>query len=448
MSIFFNKFKPLKCPDLGQFRAMACTLGDQLVHSGSNFFTGVVVGRLLSIGDFGSFSLGLSLLVFSLVFQDNLLATPYTYHLYKADGERRRGLRAGALVQSLMLAVVCGALLISVSSLPFFAERGEDLPPIFFALALSLPLMFLRECLRRQFFAEFHMAHALKLDLSVSALQFSFLFIIWFTGWLEPYAVFAAMSLAAGLGVAAGAFIMRRQFDFRAMSVAADTRANIVFGRWLLAGSFCHLGSLYSYPWMVYMMHGKTEAGAFAACFSLINLLNPFILGFNNYFRPKIIQTYMESGVTAMHKLIMRACLLFVPMAGGIVLFLAIAGGWLVRLVYGEDFSGLGMAVGIISIAIAPTIVSAPLQLGILALNKPQLNPVFHIVALIVTAVAGMPLAVLYGTIGAAWGFVLSTSCACAALAYLYRREIRRKHKIHLPRAGEEAPDHDIIQEM
>jgi O-antigen/teichoic acid export membrane protein len=429
MKSFFNVIKAFSLPKVRHSAGMLLALADQLVYSGSSFLTGIIVGRVLSIGDLGSFSLGFSLLVFSLVLQDNLLATPYTYHLSRADTARRKSLRAGAVIQSLLLAGVCSLLLAAMAALPFAGAEETGLRPIFLALALCLPVLALRECVRRQLFAELQMSRALTLDTIVSVLQFGIFYLLWLSGALASHTVFTAMAMASGLTVLGAAFVARSLLDFKNVTVADDTRENIRFGRWLLAGSLCHLTSLYSYPWLVYLLHGKAEAGAFSACFSLINLLNPFILGFNNYFRPRIFNKHKEEGIAAMDGAVRLAARYFILPAVGIVLVLAVTGGFFVRLLYGAEFEGLNWEIAILSISILPTILTAPYQLGVLALNRPQLNPVFHMVALAVTVIAGIPLSVQYGAVGAACGFAMATCSAGLALAWLYRREVRRQLK-------------------
>ncbi len=408
-----------------RLRSAAIVLADQAVCSGATFLTGVLVGRALSIGAFGEFSLGMSLSVFSLVLQDTLLATPYTFHVHNSPAERLPVLRAGALVQSLLLSLV-GTVLLIAASLLVFPDAGKgDLPLILRALGLSLPFLFLRECLRRQLFAEFSMGSALKLDTVVTAIQFALLGAFWFIGIFTPAAVFAVMATAAGAGSAMTLFIQRSRYDFRAIDVHNDTRENILYGRWLLVGSICHLGSLYAYPWLVYLAHGKAAAGAFAACYSLVNLLNPLILGFNNYFRPKIMKTRADEGIAAMDSLVRRACLFLGLASVLLILFMFAAGGWLVRIVYGAEFSGLGTVIGIVSISTLPVFVGAPLQLGTLALNKPQINPKFHAASLAVTIIIGTPLVLFLGEIGAAAGYALAAATGCAVLARLYRKEVR-----------------------
>ncbi len=402
------------------------TIADQVVCSGSSFLTGVIIGRTLSVGDFGSFSLGMTLLIFSLILQDTLLATPYTYHFHKTKENEHPRLRAGAIIQSFLLSALCAGLLIAASFAASVTAHAQDLGAILNALGLSLPLLFLRECFRRQFFTEFKMKEALVLDICINTLQFLLLFFLWYFDALTPASVFGIMAAATALGSAVTWIFIKKLYDFTNLDVATDTRENIRYGRWLLAGSFCHLGSLYTYPWLIYLIHGKTEAGAFAACYSLINLLNPLVLGFNNYFRPKIIQTRIERGALAMDQLVRRACVAFIPVTAIVILFLSIAGGFLVNLVYGEQFPDLGPVIAIVGISLASTFIGSPLQLGVLALNKPQINPMFHASALAITLCVGVPLVFLYGNIGAAIGYALASNCGLITLAILYKREVRK----------------------
>lgn len=401
-------------------------LADQAVCSGSTFLTGVIVGRVLSVGAFGEFSLGMSLLIFSLILQDTLLATPYTFHIHNSPAERMPRLRAGALLQSLLLSLVCATLLIAVSLLAFPGTENGDLPLILRALGLSLPFLFLRECVRRQFFAEFTTASALKLDAAVSAAQFALLGGFWFIGIFTPASVFAVMAAAAGAGSAAAIYIHRTRYDFRDIDVKSDIRENFLYGRWLLMGSACHLGSIYAYPWLIYIVHGSAAAGAFAACNSLVNLLNPLVLGFNNYFRPKIIKVRADKGVSAMDRLVRHACLILGCAAALFILFVFIAGEWLIRAIYGAEFSGLGTIVAIISISTLPVFAGAPLQLGTLAMNKPQINPQFHAASLVTTIAIGTPLVFFFGETGAAFGYALATTAGGAVLWRLYTKEIRK----------------------
>lgn len=411
-----------------KMRLAVITLGDQVVHSGTTFLTGILVGRLLSVGEFGSFSLGLTLLVFSMVMQDNFLATPYTYRFHNAKTDGYAALRAGALIQSLMLSFVC-AILLGIVYLFWPKDGHEDLVRILCVLSLSMPFLFLRETSRRIYFTEFRVLEALQMDVIVSTVQITSIMFICYIGIISTASVFAMIAGAAFIGSVWAILRYRHEYDFKAAEIKRDTIENIVFGRWLVLGSICHLGSLYLFPWILYGVAGDEKAGAFAACYTLINLLNPLVLGFNNFFRPKLMQTYAQNGLDAMHALILHLMrYLAVPAIGG-VLFMVLFGGWLVRFIYGPDFEGLGLIMAITGISIFSVVLNAPFQLGILALNKPQLNPRFHAVSFASTLFIGIPLIFNYGVLGAAAGFSLSVSVGFITLIYLYLNEIKKMRR-------------------
>lgn len=400
------------------------TLGDQAIYSGTVFLMGILVGRLLSIGDFGEFSLGLTLMVFSLILQDNLLTTPYSYTFHNTKNVDEKALRASALIQSQILAFFCMALLVVASF--FVSTENGSLNNILRALGVSMPFLFLRETLRRIFFTEFKMSAVLIMDAGVSFLQIGAILMFWGMGWLTTIVVFPLIGAASALVSFLYLFLRRSEYALTQAHIKKDMRESFLYGRWLLLGSGCHLGSLYVFPWSVYALSGKVEAGAFAACYTLINLLNPLILGFNNYFRPKIMKLYRDEGVEAMQTLVKKILMFFLPFALGAVLFFGVAGGLLIRLIYGPEFAGLGLVIGIVGMSVAPVILNAPLQLGILAMNCPHFHPKFHGVSLAVALLVGIPLVLFYGKTGAAIGYSLSVSSGFAMLCWLYHHEVQR----------------------
>lgn len=400
------------------------TLSDQAIHSGTNFLTGVLIGRFLSVGDLGLFSLGMTVVTFSLIFQDTLLATPYTYHFHHASEETRPRLTAGAMVQSALLAVLLAFVFLCLGAGVLVAGESR-LAPVFMALAGAMPFLFVREFFRRLFFTSFEMRSAVLLDAGVSIVQFFLLFAFLSAGVLSPTTAWTALAGAAGIAALACFVLLRRRFDFHSLDIVADTRENLRYGRWLLLGSLCHILSLYAYPWFLYLRQGETGAGSFAACMSIVNLLNPLIIGFTNFFRPKLIQVQAAHGVAAMHRMItLSAGALLVPvlvLVGG----MAAGGEQLVRFVYGSGFSGLGTAVFLVSLSLIPTFLNAPVQLGALALNKPWVNPVFHAAGLATTLLAGFPLVSRFGLEGATGGYALTTLAGGMVLWALYLRAVR-----------------------
>ncbi len=409
-----------------QRRKGVFALADQMVHSGTTFLTGILVGRLLSVGEFGEFSLGLTLVVFSMVLQDNCLATPYTYRFHNNhEKECVKGLRAGAVIQALMLSFLCSALLfVSYAVVSTYSDNG--IQNVLWALGLSVPFLFIRETARRLYFTEFKAIEAFIFDVIISSMQIAFILCFWYFEIMSASNVFLAMALASIIGLLGATFILRDEFKISSVNIKKDTIENLNFGKWLLIGSFCHLGSLYTFPWLIYALIGDEKAGAFAACYTLVNLINPFILGFNNYFRPHVMKTYGEEGLESMQKLITRITYYFLPVSVAVACLLFFFGGYLVKLVYGNEFSDLGSIIAVIGISVIPVILNAPVQLATLAINRPQINPKFHSVAFISTICLGIPLVIQWGIVGAAIGYTLSVTAGFIALILLYKRELAK----------------------
>jgi len=218
----------------------------------------------------------------------------------------------------------------------------------------------------------------------------------------------------------------RERYDFANMDIKKDVRNSWRIGRWLFVGSLLHLGSLYIFPWVLYGTTSDVEAGKFAACYTLVNLINPLILGFTNYFRPKIMQVYVQDGLTAMCALVNKVMLAFLPIALLGVLVLWVLGGWGIALLYGDAFAGLDKVIGITGLALIGVVLGAPLQLAMIALNRPETNPQFHFASLLTALIVGIPLITAYGKIGAAIGFSLSVNVGFVVLYIRYIQVTRQ----------------------
>src|SRR4051794_27056330 len=77
-------------------------LADQAIVSGASFVTTLVVGRVGGAEELGVYSLGFTLLVLALSFQDALVSSPYTVYSYRLESEDRARFAGSALTQLLI----------------------------------------------------------------------------------------------------------------------------------------------------------------------------------------------------------------------------------------------------------------------------------------------------------------------------------------------------------
>src|SRR5712691_2343285 len=153
-------------------------LVDQAVVSGTSFLTTILIGRWTIPREFGIYAIGISCLVCWLGVQDSLICLPYTIARggVPADAGRQHAGRALALngYMSALALVVLSVLAIAISG----GGATPSLVMVSWAVAAIVPVAMLREFGRRFALAHIRTAHALAIDVVVSALQLGML------GWL------------------------------------------------------------------------------------------------------------------------------------------------------------------------------------------------------------------------------------------------------------------------
>ena len=82
------------------------SLADQAISSGTNFLTGVIIGRTCAAEEFGLYLLGFSLLVFALDVQNSLISTPFVVLSPRLEASARARYTGSTLVHQLCLSAV------------------------------------------------------------------------------------------------------------------------------------------------------------------------------------------------------------------------------------------------------------------------------------------------------------------------------------------------------
>ena len=163
-----------------QRHVLAAVTG-QAFASGTNFGTGVIIGRLCGKEEYGLYYLGFTLLIFVIELQNALISTPYMVYAPRLEANEHRRYTGSTLIYQLGLSMaVMAALAVAAVALSFGAGP-EGLAPVAWSLLAVIGLVTLRDFTRRVCFANLRMAAALCIDASVAALQLGTLFVL---GWL------------------------------------------------------------------------------------------------------------------------------------------------------------------------------------------------------------------------------------------------------------------------
>jgi O-antigen/teichoic acid export membrane protein len=396
------------------------SLGDQGVVSLTTFLTGVLLGRLATKEELGLYALGFSaLLVFTSV-QQAIVSTPYMVNVAKVPEADRAAYAGSSLLHQLALAALAAALL-ACGALAAVGTTASARLTLLVAAA-ALPFTLARDFARQLLFARLRFGAALALDAITSVVLFAVLGILASRGLLTARSVHAALGAACGVGVLAWWAFGRRSLEVRPSRAAADFRANWTIGGWSLASGLAGVAGGQLYPWLLAGLRGTADAGAFAACASITFVANPLVGGLGNMLAPRTFHAHAARGVAGLRLAMRQATLLLGGVMCVVTPTLLVAGGFLLKVVYGARYQEYGLTVGILSLAQAIEVTSWPLNHGLLAIGRVRAVLGANLMGVAMAATLGAALVRGFGPVGVALALLLANA---VSVTYRWRQFAR-----------------------
>jgi O-antigen/teichoic acid export membrane protein len=410
------------------FRRAFYAVADQGIVSVAGFVTGIAAGRALLPADFGLYTLGFSLVLVFVNIQNALIAMPYTVHSPKLDAGDRAQLAGSTMAHQLLVSLVSALLLGALAVLAGLGLGPKGLAPVAWALAASVVFLLLREFVRRLCFADLKSGQALALDILVAAVQIPLILWLAVSGRLTVPLAYLVMGLACGVPALGWLLASKRRFSISRRRIAPDFQQGWRLGKWLLAGSVAGTLSTQLYPWLLAAVQDSTTAGVFGACIGPLLFSNPFLLGATNLFGPDTAHAYAEGGVAALQRTVLRATYAVGAVMTLFCVVMAVAGGDIVILLYGQNYAGNGTTVALLALGLFVSSLTLPAQYGLLSLNRPDAGFVSYVLALAVALPLGVWLASAHGVIGAAIAYLVAGIVGSLYRYAVYAREIQKAH--------------------
>ena len=383
-------------------------LADQAVFSATRLLTGVIIGRACSQDQLGFYLLGLSVIILVSGVQRSLISTPYTVFCQRLKSTELAQYTGSALLCHLALSAVFTVCLGMASIGLHLAAAPRGLVIVLSALAAVVTLVLLRDFVRYVLFARLRFAAAFVLDTLVSLLQLGVLSTLAFRGRLSAGSAVWVIGVSAGAVSLAVLMYGRGRFEFSRTAAAETFRRHWAFGRWLFAGSMFYLLSWQLYPWLLTFFHGAAVTGVFAACTGVLGMLNPLLLGMQNYLSPVTARAALQ-GPTRLNAVVWKATAVLCVAIGLWCLAVLVLGDIPVVLLYGEKFRGSAPALRVLSFnLLAAALGSAPMY-GLLAMERPGLNLLASLGGLVATLLLGPLLVKYFGLLGAAYAALFSS---------------------------------------
>jgi O-antigen/teichoic acid export membrane protein len=394
------------------------TLADQAVISATNFFAGVIIGRTLAKEDFGLYMLGFSIVLFIMSLQTSLILAPYYVYSPHLQGVEHRRYTGSAFIHQLCLSVIAMLCLVLGGFLASLGIGPQGFSQVIWPLAAITVFILLKDCLRQIFFAQLRMTAALLMDSGTAVIQLALLLLLAKKGLLSPGYVFWILGIACALP-ALGLFIKYRDsFKFSIFQARESFKQSWSFAKWSVGSAIASwmLGGLY--PWFLAGFHNTATVGVYAACWGLMSLINPILMGTTNLLNPMAAHAFAQGGAKQMNRIVSQFTLLLLVVMSAFCLLTLFKGDWLLGILYGPKYAGNGQIVFWLSFGYMFSYITIPICCGLMAAEMPDLVFKSYLLGVVFTFVFGIPLVKYYAIAGVAMTMIIN---ALTVSSFRYR---------------------------
>ncbi len=395
-------------------------LADQVVVSGCNFLTALLLARVLDSDSFGHYSLAFLVCLFLSGLHRAAFTQPMAV-LVDPDRPWLLVARARALLQAHWVAIPLASLLIGASGVFLYADAL-----LVVSASVFLACLFLQETTRRFFYASGAHGLALWNDLISYVGQLLLLLPLALLGYLSPATAFVAMAASSFLAfVLALRWIDWVQVGQRGeVSLTGLIEEQWPLSKWLLATILAIWGAGHVYPLLLAPL-GPVAVGTFSACLNLLNLLGLLTQSVANCVPGNAASILQRHGKSAFRSDILRTSLL-AGLAGAIFV---VGVHWLskpvLHFLYGGRYDSAADILNTLSIGGACSLMGTVFGAYALALRDSRSGLFSNLGASVMTFTVGLWLIDEYAIHGAALGTSLSLATAMTLQAAFVLHKLR-----------------------
>jgi O-antigen/teichoic acid export membrane protein len=389
---------------------------DQGIYSGTSFVTAVIVGRATSPDTLGMYYLTMTIVYVAIGLQECMISNPFAILSPRRHGRDLAEFASSTWTYYLSWSGIC--LLGILAALGYSTFAGDaHLTSGLQALTFALPLLLLRECLRRFAFARLRLPTAVAIDATSSTVQIAGLGLLAYFHQLTLFGIFAVMAAGcavASLGWIASNWQSRPPRPTRALE---DLRHTWPIARWSLASFMLTNTIPFIMPWIVDSAAGAAAAGLFGASATLVGVTNVLVLGGSNFLMPRAAEAFATRGAHGLSRVLLVMAISFIAAIGTFGAIILITGDRIPVFVYGAEFQGTGLLVATLAVNVLAGSLGMIAAQGLLVIGRQKNNFVIDICMFTITMVAAAILVPRYGALGAAQASVMGVTVGTLARA-------------------------------
>ncbi|MDK2743957.1 MAG: hypothetical protein NDI90_13665 [Nitrospira sp. BO4] len=381
-------------------KGVVVSILDQGVVSLSNFLTSVVAARTLTLDEFGIFSLFYVTLLVFLGIQNALISGPVRVFGVAKNGSQDPGYFETQCWLQLALGGLTSLLSAGMLVSGTFGSSS---------LGVSFPLCVffvqLQELARTILATKLSVVSLLSLDLWTHCGRLLLLGILALTDRLTTNTLFLGIAIPSAL--AAGAFLFPyRSLPFGRLDLLSRSFENWAYGKWILVEALAYAVSSQLYLYLTALIIDARSAGALNAALAVLNLINVLLSGVMGFAIPvardRLLNRNYEAWVNWLKSVGFRLIAAVLALWGVV----AVLAEPLLRMTYGENYSGFAYLIEIIGFSYIFRAVNTVLVAAFRTAELPQVGFSAQFVAAVVSSLIAYPLISQFGVAGAALGFV------------------------------------------
>lgn len=390
------------------------TLADQLISSASNFMLGVLIARAGGADALGSF--GVAFLIWLAVVGINraVVTEPMTV---TGPTDRRNARIPDGLLASLLLGVVCSVLLGTVwAALELAGVDGM----VLLALALCIPSLLAQDYCRSMAFRLRRPDHALLSDASFALVQVAASVAVFAVGATSTPAFVGAWGLGATAGAVVG--IRVNSIPPTVSGGLAHLRALWPRSRWFLAEFCTAFPADQGYLLLLPVLLGTDQFGFYRAGAALVGPVVVVLIAGGNIGLPESVRRLRQDGMRGLAGYAKRLTAVILTVTMLYCGLLAVFAEPMLRLVYGDEFTGAVTVTRLIAVQYVLLALSFGFGQAVKAAGRMRQLWASRAVSGVLSITAVIVLAREFGLIGAGFASVTAGGAYSAGVAIAYRR--------------------------
>jgi len=382
-------------------------LADQVMVSGSNFLTGILLARYLGLEAFGVFTLAWMAVLFVNSIQFSLISSPMMSIGPKQAEDKQPAYYGAVLLQQLIFSMFSAALMLMgiAASARLFPEWGVE-PLIWPLVAASLAFQ-VQDFIRRYFFTCGRSTVAFINDavsyLGQIAVLAWLVFETTLTSAIALWTIAATSVLAIILGFSSFESLRVDRTIFR-----QTLQRHWVFSKWLTASALLQWASGNLFIVAAGSVLGAAAVGAMKAAQNIVGVTHILFQGLENIVPIQASRHFSSGGMASLtrylRKVTIAAAIFVIPL---LVLALVFPAFWL-ELVYGAEYAEYAFVLQWYAVIYVVMLIVMPLRIALRA--QENTRPIFqaYLAMSIFSVVCALPAATYLGLHGVLAGILVT----------------------------------------